>query len=80
MSNRKEELILKYLERTYGDRKVYEGEKSIGISGICIYYKNTKQVGFVGQAHIDLCRWFGDGKYHSVMKKWFYKKCNLEVI
>ncbi len=80
MSNRKEELILKYLEKTYGGRKVYDDEKSIGVSGICIYYKNTKQVGFVGQAHIDLCRWFGDGKYHSVMKKWFYKKCNLEVI
>lgn len=78
--DRKEGLILKYLDLTYGDKCLYENEKSIGISGICIYYKNTKQVGFVGQAHIDLCRWFGDGKYHSVMKKWFYKKCNLEVI
>ena len=77
MSNRKEELILKYLELTHGNSKLFENDKSYYIRGICIYYKNTKQVGFVGQAHIDLCRWFGDGKYHSVMQKWFYKKYNL---
>jgi hypothetical protein len=77
VSNRKEELILKFLELTYGDCKLFENDISYSIGGVCIYWKKNKLVGFTGQVHLDLCRWFGDGRYHSVMQKWFYKKYNL---
>jgi len=77
MSNRKEELILRYLERTYGNRKLFENDTSYSISGVCIYFKSSKQVGWLGTTHLDLVNWFGDGKYYSVMQKWFYKKYNL---
>jgi hypothetical protein len=80
VSNKKEELILKYLELTYGNREVYEGEKSIGINGICIYYKNIKQVGVPGKVHNDLVNWFGPDRYQKIVEKWFSKKYNLEVI
>ncbi len=80
MSNRKEEQILKYLEKTYGNRETFDTEKSFGVNGVCIYFKNIKKLGFTGVAHLDLVSWFGDGNYHLVMKKWFSEKYNLEVI
>jgi hypothetical protein len=72
-----DKLILKFLDITYGDCKLFETETSFSISGICLYFKNTKQVGFTGDAHLDLVRTFGDGNYYSVMQKWFYEKYNL---
>lgn len=81
MSDRKEELILKYLERTYGDREKFENEFSIGVNGVCIYYKISKQIGFTGVVHLDLVNWFGDGRYYySELRKWFSNKFNVEVI
>ena len=79
MNPKKEKLIIKYLERTYGDREVYEGEKSIGINGICIYYKNIKKVGFTGEVLLDLNSWFGEGKYYPQLHKWFSNKFNVEL-
>lgn len=78
--DRKEKLIMQYLELTYGDREVYEGEKSIGINGVCIYYKNVKQVGVPGKVHIDLTNWFGPERYQKIVEKWFSNKFNLEVL
>ena len=80
MSNRKEELILKYLERTYGDCKLFENDTCYSISGVCIYYKSSKQVGWTGLAHRDLVNWFGDERYYPQLNKWFSDKYNLEVI
>ena len=80
MNPKKEKLIIKYLERTYGDREVYEGEKSIGINGICIYYKNIKKVGFTGEVLLDLNSWFGEGRYYPQLNKWFSNKFNVDVI
>jgi hypothetical protein len=74
---RKEQIILEYLEIKYGNCQVYEDKKTIGISGVCIFFKKTKQVAFVGMSHRDLCDWFGDGKYHPVLEKWFTEKLNL---
>ena len=34
-----DKVILKYLELTYGDRETFETEKSIGVNGVCVYYK-----------------------------------------
>ena len=79
MNPKKEELIIKYLELTYGDREVNDGEKSMGVNGVCVYYKNIKQVGFVGEVHSDLTRWFGEERYGSVMSKWFSNKFNVEL-
>ena len=80
MNDRKEELILKYLERTYGERELYENEEKICINGVCVYYKDVKQVGWTGRVHSDLVNWFGNGRYHPQLTKWFSKKYNLEVI
>lgn len=74
---RKEQIILEYLELKYGNCQVYEDEKNMGIAGVCIYFKKLKQVAFVGMSHRDLCDWFGDGKYHPVLEKWFTEKLNL---
>ena len=79
MSDKKEENILKYLELTYGDRETFENEKSIGVNGVCVYYKNIKQVGFVSEIHMDLSRWFGDGRYYPQLYKWFSNKFNVEL-
>ena len=79
MSDKKEENILKYLELTYGDRETFENEKSIGVNGVCVYYKNIKQVGFVSEIHMDLSRWFGDGRYYPHLYKWFSNKFNVEL-
>ena len=77
VSNRKEELILKYLELTYGDCKLFEDDISYSIGGVCIYWKKNKLVGFTGQVHLDLVNWFGEGKYYLQLKKWFSEKYNL---
>jgi len=77
VSDKKEKNIFKFLNITYGDCKLFENETSFSISGFCVYFKNSKQVGFTGDAHLDLVKTFGDGKYYSVMKKWFYEKYNL---
>jgi len=78
--DKKEKIILKYLELTYGNREVYENEKSIGINGVLIYYKSLKQIGTVGQVHLDLTNWFGPGRYYKILNKWFSEKYKLEVI
>jgi len=78
--DKKEKVILKYLELTYGNREVYENEKSIGINGVLIYYKSLKQIGTVGQVHLDLKNWFGPGRYYKILNKWFSEKYKLEVI
>jgi hypothetical protein len=75
-----DKVILKYLELTYGDRETFETEKSIGVNGVCVYYKNIKQVGFVGEIHKDLSRYFGEGRYYPQLLKWFSNKFNVEVI
>ena len=58
----------------------YENMDSIGIDGICIYYKNVKQVGVPGKVHLDLVKWFGEGRYQSLVGKWFCDKYNLELV
>jgi len=78
--DKKEKVILKYLELTYGNREVYESETSVGINGVLIYYKSLKQIGVVGKTHLDLVKWFGSGNYQKVAGKWFSEKYNLEVI
>ena len=80
VSDRKEKLILKYLELTYGEKELYVDEEKIYISGVCAYCKVTKRVGWVGRVHLDLVNWFGDRNYYSLLKQWFSKKYNLEVI
>ena len=77
MIDKKEKNIFKFLDITYGKSEFFENEEKICINGVCVYFKNTKQVGFTGQSHLDLVNWFGEGKYYSVMQKWFYKKYNL---
>jgi hypothetical protein len=78
--DKKEKIILKYLELTYGNREVYESETSVGINRVLIYYKSLKQIGVVGNTHLDLVNWFGSGNYQKVVGKWFSEKYNLEVI
>ena len=80
MSNKIEKNILKYLELTHGDCKLFENDTCYAINGVCIYYKISKQVGWTGLAHLDLVRTFGEGRYYSQLNKWFSKKYNLEVI
>ena len=77
MSNKREQNIFKFLDITYGSCILFENDTCYTIDGVCIYWKKNKLVGFTGEVHLDLCRWFGDGRYHSVMQKWFYKKYNL---
>ena len=79
-SMRKELIILEYLDFKYGNRETYENMDSIGIDGICIYYKNVKQVGVPGKVHLDLVKWFGEGRYQSLVGKWFCDKYNLELV
>ena len=79
MNNRKEELILKFLELTYGDCKLFENDTCHSIAGVCIYYKSSKQVGWTGLVHRDLVNWFGDERYYPQLNKWFSDKYNLEV-
>jgi hypothetical protein len=79
-SMRKEQIILEYLDFKYGNRETYENEKSIGIDGVCIYYKNIKQVGVPGKNHLDLVKWFGEGRYQSLVGKWFCDKYNLVLV
>jgi hypothetical protein len=80
VNNTKEELILKFLELTYGDCKLFENDTCYFIAGVCIYYKSSKQVGWTGLAHLDLVRTFGEGRYYTQLNKWFSEKYNLEVI
>jgi hypothetical protein len=80
MNNKLENVILKYLEIAYGDCKLFENEISFSISGICVYWKNTKRVGWVGEAHLDLVRYFGEGRYYTILSKWFSEKYKLEVM
>ena len=80
MNNTKEELILKFLELTYGDCKLFENDTCHSIAGVCIYYKSSKQVGWTGLVHRDLVNWFGDERYYPQLNKWFSDKYNLEVI
>jgi hypothetical protein len=77
--DKKEKIIIKYLELTYGNREVYESETSVGINGVLIYYKSLKQVGVVGKVHLDLVNWFGTGNYYKVVVKWFSEKYKLYV-
>ncbi len=79
MNSKKEKLIIKYLELTYGDRETFETEKSIGVNGICVYYKNIKKVGFTGEVLLDLNSWFGEGRYYPQLHKWFSNKFNVEL-
>ena len=76
-SMRKELIILEYLDFKYGNRETYENMNSIGIDGVCIYYKNVKRVGVTGKVHLDLGKWFGEGRYQSLVGKWFCDKYNL---
>jgi hypothetical protein len=80
MTDKKEKIVIKYMDFAYGDRETYESEKSIGINGVCVYYKNLKQVGFIGEIHLNLSSRFGVGRYQPTMTKWFSEKYNLEVI
>ncbi len=79
MNPKKEKLIIKYLELTYGDRETFETEKSIGVNGICVYYKNIKKVGFTGEVLLDLNSWFGEGRYYPQLHKWFSNKFDVEL-
>jgi hypothetical protein len=79
VNSKKEKLIIKYLELTYGDRETFETEKSIGVNGICVYYKNIKKVGFTGEVLLDLNSWFGEGRYYPQLHKWFSNKFNVEL-
>lgn len=79
MNPKKEKLIIKYLELTYGDREMCDLENSMSIGGVCIYYKISKQVGFVGEVHSDLNSWFGEGRYYPQLHKWFTNKFNVEL-
>jgi len=78
--NKKEKIIFKFLNITYGESEFFENEEKICINGACVYYKDLKKVGWTGLAHLDLVRTFGPGKYQPIMSKWFSKKYNLEVI
>lgn len=80
MDSKKEKNIIKYLELTYGNREMCDLENSMSISGVCIYYKISKQVGFVGEVHSDLNTWFGEGRYYPQLHKWFSNKFDVEVI
>jgi hypothetical protein len=77
---KKENAIIKYIDFAYGDRETFESEKSIGVNGVCIYHKNIKKVGFVGEIHKNLSRYFGEGRYYPQLHKWFSNKFNVEVI
>lgn len=79
MIDKKEKNIFKFLDITYGDTKLYENEESFSISGVCIYYKNIKKVGWSALAYLDLVRIFGKGRYYPQLNKWFSEKYNLEV-
>lgn len=79
--SKKEKIILKYLELTYCDYETFDNETSIGVNGVCIYYKISKQIGFTGVVHLDLVNWFGGGKYYyPELRKWFSNKFNVDVI
>lgn len=75
-----EKNILKYLDITYGESELYENEEKICVNGVCVYYKDVKQVGWTGVVHLDLVRTFGQDRYYPQLNKWFSKKYNLEVI
>jgi hypothetical protein len=77
---KKEQIILEYLELKYGNRETYGTENTICISGVCIYYKKTKQVGVPGKVNIDLTNWFGEGRYQPLFSKWFCDKYDLELV
>ena len=78
--DRKTQTIFKYLDLTYGDCEIYHSEKNIGINGLCVYYKDLKKVGFVSLVYEDLCCWFGDGNYHTILSQWVITKYDLEII
>lgn len=80
VSNKREQNIFKFLDITYGNRKLFENDTSYSIGGVCIYNKHLKQVGFTGVVHLDLVRTFGEGRYYTELNKWFSEKYNLEVI
>jgi hypothetical protein len=80
VNNKIEKNIFKFLDITYGDTKLFETDTCYFISGICIYYKSSKQVGWTGLTHLDLVRTFGEGRYYPQLNKWFSEKYNLEVI
>lgn len=80
MSDKIEKNILKYLELTHGDCKLFENDTCYSIARVCIYYKSSKQVGWTGVTHLDLVRTFGEGRYYPQLNKWFSEKYNLEVI
>jgi hypothetical protein len=68
------------LDITYGESELYENDEKICVNGVCVYYKDVKQVGWTGVVHLDLVRTFGQDRYYPQLKKWFSKKYNLEVI
>jgi hypothetical protein len=80
VNNKIEKNIFKFLDITYGDTETFESEKSFAVNGVCVYFKDTKQVGWTGITHLDLVRTFGEGRYYPQLNKWFSEKYNLEVI
>ena len=80
MSDKQEKNIFKFLDITYGSCILFENDTCYSITGVCIFYKSSKQVGWTGLTHLDLVRTFGEGRYYSQLNKWFSEKYNLEVI
>ena len=66
MNDKKEKIIFEFLDITYGENELYEDEEKICINRVCVYYKNVRQVGWTGLAHLDLVRTFGPGKYQPI--------------
>ncbi len=75
---KKEKLILDYLDFKYGDCEIIKTENCISIRDVGLYGKRSKIVGFTGHVHHELVDWFGEGRYHPELKKWFCKKCEID--
>lgn len=74
-----EKLILEYLDIRYGDCEIIKTESCISIKEVGLYGKKSNIVGFTGYVHAELVDWFGEGRYHPELKKWFCKKCEIEI-
>jgi len=73
-----EKLILDYLDVKYGDCEIIKTEDCISIKDVGLYGKRSKIFGVTGYVHDELVDWFGEGRYHSELTKWFCKKCEID--
>ena len=82
MTNKKENLILRYLELTYGHIDVVKNNDSglYTCSKVFLYNPKIKQFGWTGKVRSDLVRWFGESESLTpLLKKWASQKYGLEI-